>query len=152
MKQLYALLDNIKDRLRANGITNTVSFGDIMDVDLNKTTIYPLAHIILGNTVFDDKIMTVTINIIAADIVDSNKLTSSFDSFYGNNNLQDVLNGQLQGVNDIQSHLQRGLLYNADLRVTPGTVAEPFQDRYENDLAGWAVTFNIEIPNIEYDI
>ena len=42
MKEVYDLLDKIKDRLRANNITNTVTFGDIMEVDLTKTTIFPL--------------------------------------------------------------------------------------------------------------
>ena len=47
MRQVYTVLDKIKNILRANGITKTVTFGDITEVDLNKTTIFPLAHIIL---------------------------------------------------------------------------------------------------------
>ena len=42
MRQVYTILDKVKTILRANGITKYVTFGDILQVDLNKTTIYPL--------------------------------------------------------------------------------------------------------------
>ena len=74
MTQVYDLLDNLRDRVRANNITNTVSYGDIMEVDLTKTTIYPLTHFILGDVTFSDHIITANINILALDVVDENKL------------------------------------------------------------------------------
>lgn len=150
MKQVYDLLDNLKDRVRSNGITNTVSYGDILEVDLNKTTIYPISHFILGNVVFSDNIITATIDILCADIVDENKLTESSDVFYTNTNVQDVMNTQLQVVNDLQSHLRRGNLYEKNLRIVGGVTANPIQDRFENELAGWSVTFNVQMPNNDF--
>ena len=47
MRQVYTVLDKLKEILRANGITKTVTFGDLTEVDLNKTTIFPLSHIAL---------------------------------------------------------------------------------------------------------
>ena len=152
MKEIYDLLDKIKDRLRANNITNTVTFGDILEVDLTKTTIYPLSHLTIGNVVFADHIMTADISVLSMDIVDVNKNESTYDSFYSNDNLQDVLNTQLAVVNDLQSHLRRGNLFdNNDLKVNGDVTAEPFQDRFENQLAGWGVTFSIEMPNDNFD-
>ena len=152
MKEIYDLLDKIKDRLRANNITNTVTFGDILEVDLTKTTIYPLSHLTIGNVVFADHIMTADISVLSMDIVDVNKNESTYDSFYSNDNLQDELNTQLAVVNDLQSHLRRGNLFdNNDLKVNGDVTAEPFQDRFENQLAGWGVTFSIEMPNDNFD-
>lgn len=152
MKEIYDLLDKIKDRLRANNITNTVTFGDILEVDLTKTTIYPLSHLTIGNVVFADHIMTADISVLSMDVVDVNKNESTYDSFYGNDNLQDVLNTQLAVVNDLQSHLRRGNLFDDnDLKITGDVTAEPFQDRFENQLAGWGVTFSIEMPNDNFD-
>ena len=102
--------------------------------------------------VFADHIMTADISVLSMDIVDVNKNESTYDSFYGNDNLQDVLNTQLAVVNDLQSHLRRGNLFdNNDLKVTGNVTAEPFQDRFENQLAGWGVTFSIEMPNDNFD-
>lgn len=152
MKEIYDLLDKIKDRLRANNITNTVTFGDILEVDLTKTTIYPLSHLTIGNVVFGDYIMTADVSVLSMDVVDVNKNESTFDSFYKNDNLQDVLNTQLSVVNDLQSHLRRGNLFeNNDLKIVGDVTAEPFQDRFENQLAGWGVTFSIEMPNDNFD-
>tara|TARA_X000001382_G_C3143971_1_gene170589 strand:- start:81 stop:548 length:468 start_codon:yes stop_codon:yes gene_type:complete len=153
MKEIYDLLDKIKDRLRANNITNTVTFGDIMEVDLTKTTIFPLSHIMLGNVNFSENIMTAEISVLSMDIIDKNKTQSTFDSFYGNDNLQDVFNTQLAVINDLQSHLRRSDLFDtANFRVAGDPVAEPFQDRFENELAGWTATFAIELSNNNFNI
>jgi len=152
MKQVYDLLDNIKDRIRANEVTNTVTFGDIMEVELSKTTIFPLAHLILGDVTFSDHIITADITVMAMDVVDENKLKGDFDAFYGNNNLQDVYNTQLQVINDLQSHLRRGTIFDNQLQIVGDAVANPFQDRFENELAGWGITFNVQIPNVEFSI
>ena len=71
---------------------------------------------------------------------------------YGSDNLQDVLNTQLQVVNDIQAELRRGGLFDENLQLTTDITATPFMDDYENELAGWAVTINIEMPNTEHTI
>ena len=152
MKQVYDLLDNLKDRVRNNGVTNTVSYGDILEVDLNKTTIFPLAHFILGNVVFSENIITASIDILCADIVDENKLTESSDVFYTNSNIQDVMNTQLQVMNDLQSHLRRGSLYDKNLRIVGDVTANPIQDRFENELAGWTITFDVQMPNNDFSI
>jgi len=152
VKEVYDLLDKIKDRLRANNITNTVTFGDLMEVDLTKTTIFPIAHLTIGNVTFSDYIMTAEIGILFLDLVDLNKNESTFDSFYKNNNLQDIYNTQLAAANDLQSHLRRGSLFESnDMKINGNVVAEPIQDRFENELAGWGITLSIEMPNDNFD-
>jgi len=152
MRQVYTVLDKLKTKLRENGITNTVTFGDILEVDLDKTTIYPLSHISLGDVVFSSNIITATIQVFCLDIVDKTKELTDEDLFYGNDNLQDVLNTQLQVVNDIQQELRRGSLFDNNLQLTTDITASPFLDNFENQLAGWAATISIEIPNTEHTI
>jgi hypothetical protein len=152
MRQVYTVLDKLRLKLKENGITNTVTFGDILEVDLDKTTIYPLTHITLGDVVFSPHIITSTIQLFCLDIVDKTNELTDDDIFYGNDNLQDILNTQLQVVNDIQQELRRGGLFDDNLQLTADITASPFMDNFENQLAGWAVTINIEMPNSEHTI
>ena len=108
MRQVYTILDKLKTILRANGITKYVTFGDILQVDLNKTTIYPLAHIIFGDVSFNDRIMSASIQVLCLDVIDETNLKQDEDEFFGNDNLQDVLNTQLQVVNQLQQEMRRG--------------------------------------------
>lgn len=152
MRQVYTVLDKIKNILRANGITKTVTFGDITEVDLNKTTIFPLAHIIFGNVTFSEHILTASIRILCLDVVDVTKEKQTEDMMFGNDNLQDILNTQLQVVNDIQQEMRRGDSFSDNFQINSSVVAEPFQDNFENQLAGWGVTINIEVPTNELSL
>jgi hypothetical protein len=152
MRQVYTVIDKLNDKLKENGITNTVTFGDILEVDLDKTTIYPLSHISMGDIVFSDRIITATIQLFCLDVVDKNNELTDEESIYGNDNLQDVLNTQLQVVNDIQQELRRGELFTDQMQLTTDITASPFLDNFENQLAGWAATISIEMPNTEHTI
>ena len=152
MRQVYTVLDKLKEILRANGITKTVTFGDLTEVDLNKTTIFPLAHIMFGNVTFSDHILSASIRILCLDIVDVTKEKQTEDMMFGNDNLQDILNTQLQVVNDIQQEMRRGDTFSDNFQITSSVTAEPFQDNFENQLAGWGFTINIEVPTNELSL
>tara|TARA_X000000368_G_scaffold413741_1_gene402325 strand:- start:669 stop:1130 length:462 start_codon:yes stop_codon:yes gene_type:complete len=152
MRQVYTILDKLKTILRANGITKYVTFGDILQVDLNKTTIYPLAHIIFGDVSFNDRIMSASIQVLCLDVIDETNLKQDEDEFFGNDNLQDVLNTQLQVVNQLQQEMRRGDAFSDNFQVTTSVIANPILDQYENELAGWGVTINIEVPTNELSL
>jgi len=152
MRQVYTVLDKLKEILRANGITKTVTFGDLTEVDLNKTTIFPLSHIAFSNVTFSDHILSASIRILCLDIVDVTKEKQTEDIMFGNDNLQDILNTQLQVVNDLQQEMRRGDAFSDNFQVTTNVVAEPFIDNFENQLAGWGVTINIEVPTNELSL
>ena len=151
MIEFYNLLDNIKDHLRTNPNVTTVTFGDIMDVDLNKTTMFPLSHMMVSDVAFSDHIITATLDLLFLDIVDDNREEST-DSFLSNNNLQDILNTQLAVGNVLQSSLRRGELFTNKLQVLTNVTARPFYDRFENQLAGCAFTISIQLPNTNVSI
>jgi|TARA_R100001480_G_scaffold12210_1_gene20973 hypothetical protein len=152
MRQVYTILDKLKTLLRANGITKYVTFGDLLQIDLNKTTIYPLAHIVFGDVTFDDRIMSATIQVLCLDIVDKKNTKEDEDEFFGNDNLQDVLNTQLQVVNLLQQEMRRGDTFSENFQITTSVIANPIIDSYENELAGWGVTIDIEVPTNELSL
>ncbi|QDP55091.1 MAG: hypothetical protein Unbinned8454contig1000_14 [Prokaryotic dsDNA virus sp.] len=147
MIAVYETLDKIKNLLRENPSTQTVTFGDLMEVDLAKTTIFPLAHVQIGNVTFRDHIIVMEVAVLFLDIVDDNRETNSFDQFYDNDNLIDILNTQLSAANILQGKLRRGAAYNELFQVQGDISAQPFLDRFENQLAGWGVDLVIELPN-----
>jgi len=146
MTGFYNVTKKIKDALNAEPFVNTVSYGSLDDVDLDKQTIFPLSHIIVNNCNVASNTMTFNISILAMDIVDESKDVVT-DIFVGNDNEQDVLSTQLEVLNRVVALLQRGDLYT-DLFQIEGTVGcEPFVDRFENKLAGWAATFDVLVKN-----
>ena len=147
MTQVYDLIDKLKDRLRTNPNVFTVTYGDLTEIDLNKTTIFPLSHLNITNVVFDGPVMNFTIQLLALDIVDYNKNSATKDVINGNDNLQDIYNSQLQVIADIIEQLRRGELFSDRLQLLGEPSAEPFKDRFENELAGWGVNINISMPN-----
>ena len=153
MTQLYDILDKLKDKLRSNPNVFSVTFGDISEVDLNKTTIFPLSHLTITNVTFERSIINFNIALVCLDVVDYNKSNYKADNvnnddiFNGNNNLQDIYNTQLQVVNDIVQSVRRGSLFDSKIQLVGEPIATPFKDRYENELAGWGIEINMSMIN-----
>ena len=80
------------------------------------------------------------------DIVDESKKETT-DIFVGNNNEQDVLNTQLAVLNKLQMVLRRGTLYSDKFQLEGDATLEPFYERFDNRLAGYAATMNVIIHN-----
>ena len=57
MKTYYNLIDRIHTYLSGVSPINTVTFGDLLEVDLSKQTIFPLAHIGIISMQFEEHIM-----------------------------------------------------------------------------------------------
>ena len=146
MTGFYDLTDKIKDTLQAEPFVNTVTYGSLDDVDLNKQTIYPLSHIIVNNCTVASNLLRFNISVLAMDVVDESKLETT-DNFVGNDNEQDVLNTQLAVINKIIHLLRRGSLYTSKYQLSGDPVCEPFYERFENRLGGWACTMDILIEN-----
>lgn len=147
MKHVYDILDVLRDELRSNPSVNTVSYGDINDLDLDKTTIFPLSHLLIDNASYGERTITFSIKLLCGDIVDYNQSPNDFDEFYGNDNLHDVMNTQFQVINSILMKLMRGDLFKSNYQVSSTPSAEPFKEKYGNVLAGWTTVIQIEVPN-----
>lgn len=146
MKGFYQVTTAIKDQLYKDVFVNTVSSGDIFEIDLNKQTIFPLSHIIVNNATYNGNTWLFNISVLCMDVVDFSK-TEQTDQFLTNDNEQDVLHTQLMVINRLLEVLRRGSLFD-DLYQLQGTPnCEPFVDRFENKIAGWTVTFDVIVAN-----
>jgi|TARA_R110000744_G_scaffold56031_2_gene118234 hypothetical protein len=149
MQGFYNLTEKIRQTLQLDAYVNTVTYGDLFDVDLNKQTIFPLSHFMVNNATMQSNVWNFQISLLCMDIVDESKNFAEGipNEFRGNNNEQDVFNTQLAVANRLLELLLRGDLYVEKYQLDGNPSLEPFVDRFENKLAGWTVTFNILIPN-----
>ena len=107
---------------------------------------FPLSHIIVNNVNNEDNVLRFSLSVLSMDIVDVSK-EAVVDIFRGNDNEQDILNTQLAVLNKLAQVLRGGTLHQ-DLYQLDGTPnLEPFYDRFENELAGWAMTFDVLVNN-----
>ena len=146
MNGYYYIINTLKDYIKNNGFTNTVTTGNIFDVDLAKQTIFPLVHIMVNNAVINENTMSFNVSILFMDIVDESK-SEITDLWLGNDNEEDILNTQLAVANRLISDMLRGDLYSSLVQTTAPVNCEPFVDRFENKLAGWTATFDVIVPN-----
>lgn len=152
-RAFYRLTEAIRDYLLTLDDVNTVTFGDITEVDLNKQTIFPLSHVMVNNVTLANGSLTFSVTVLAMDIVhvdkninaDSTRPTD--DTYFGVDNEQDVLNTQLAVTNLLNQSLSRASLRNNKFELTGLGSCEPFTDRFENKLAGWAYTFSAFVEN-----
>ena len=146
MQGFYNILTTIKTLLKDDKFCNTVTTGDILSVDLSKKTIFPLSHIIVNSATLSSNTWTFNVSILSMDIVDVAKELTT-DKFVGNNNEQDILNTQLAVQNRLLDVLRKADLGDDLFQIEGESDHEPFFDRFENGLAGWACTFNVLVPN-----
>jgi hypothetical protein len=145
----YQLTSTIEDQLLLDVNNNTVSIGDISDVNLNKQDIFPLAHIIVNSVSVEEQVLRFSITVLACDIVDQTKDRTT-DRFTGNTNEQDILNTQLAVLNRLVQRLRMGQLHQDKYQLEGNPSLEPFMDRFENQLAGWSASMDILIYNDIY--
>ena len=149
IRGFYQLTETIKTNLLADINVNTVTTGDITDINLGKQDMFPLSHIIVNNVVVNEQTLDFNISILACDIVNQSKLETE-DIFTGNNDVQNILNTQLAVLNKLSQRLRMGQLHTDMYQLNGSPSLSPFYDRFENQLAGWTATMDIQIYNDIY--
>ena len=145
-RAFYQATETIKNALLNDVNVNTVTTGDISDVDLQKQTIFPLSHILINSISQEDGVLRFNMSVLAMDIVHQSK-TITVDQFEGNNDLQDILNTQMSVSNKLIQLMRGGTLFQDMYQVQGDATFEFFTERFENELAGVTATFNIIIYN-----
>ena len=146
IRGFYEITQLIKNALLSDVNVNTVTTGDIFDIDLSKQSIFPLSHIIVNSVTLQEQVISFNITVMAMDIVDESK-DATTDIFIGNNNEQDVLNTQLAVLNKLVMLIRRGKLYEEKYQLEGDASLEPFYERFDNRLAGYAATMDVIIHN-----
>jgi hypothetical protein len=146
MNGFYQFTTKIKDTLKLDPFVNTVTYGDIFQVDLSKQTIFPLSHLVVNNVTKESNIMRFNISILAMDIVDMTK-DETTDIFVGNDNTQDIWHTQFKVLDRLTELLRRGSIVSEGYQLDGNPIFEQFTERFENYLAGWTVTFDVLVGN-----
>ena len=124
------IIDRITKTIEVEPFNKTVTNGDIFAVDLNKQTLFPLAHIIVNSVTDYSVTLQFNITILFMDIEDGNA--------------NDILDTQLTLATRVIEILNR----NTDLfELSNNPSYEPFNERFENSLSGWACTFDCIVKN-----
>ena len=144
MNNLYQVLDGLREFLILSDFTNTVTFGEFSDVDLDKKTNFPLVHMVIRDAIIEESYIEFNIDMMACDIVDVSKEDYPDDRFLGNTNLQDILATQLKVITDAVNFFRRNdLVDNNYITLVDSIQATPFLERFENQLAGWETTITL---------
>jgi len=146
VRGFYQITQTIKDQLLSDENVNTVTTGDITEIDLSKQTIFPLSHIIINNVTIQEQVLQFNISVLAMDIVDQSKEATT-DIFRGNNNEQDILNTQLKVVNKLIGELRQGTIHLNQYQLVSDASVEFFYERFENEMAGVTCTFDVYVAN-----
>ena len=130
IRGFYQLTETIKTQLLADINVNTVTTGDITDINLGKQDMFPLSHIIVNNVVVNEQTLDFNISILSCDIVNQSKLETT-DIFKGNNDVQNILNTQLSVLNKLIQKLRMGNLHTDMYQLDGSPSLDPFYDRFE---------------------
>jgi hypothetical protein len=134
----FKILDTLRAQLQATNLIATITDGQISDIDLAKQTIFPLAHIIINSASIEGKMHRFNITVLAMDILDSKEKYDLEPS---------IMNAMLQALNRVHDIMKRGDLNPDYIMMDGDATLEPFTDRFENKLAGWAMTFDVIMPS-----
>jgi hypothetical protein len=145
-RAFYLMLETIRDILLQDKNVNTVTYGDLSEVDLSKQTIFPLSHIIVNQATNDSQTMSFNVTVLAMDVVDISK-DEDKNVFEKHAHEHYVLNTQLAVVNRLYQLLHNGQIRLTGYQVDGEANCEPFVDRFSNNIAGWSTTFDIMVKN-----
>jgi len=145
----YNTLDKLKEALEASDFVNTVTYGDITDIDLAKRTIFPLSHFMLNNFTYQDNIIIFSGSLLCMDIVDVIKREDGLNDLNQNTNEANVLNTQMSVIIKVLDSLKSGDLHRDRYKLVGDPTVEAFSDRFDNRLTGWVADFQIAIVNDE---
>lgn len=146
MKSLLNFTDRLKTELEGNPLINTVSIGDVTEVDLDKASLFPLAHLNISTGTIGSATSTVNIQIMFLDIVDETQETKS-DNWYKNSNEIYVQNSMLAAATKVSQELLRGDLYRDLFQVEESITAEFVSERFQNMLSGVVIDLTVTINN-----
>lgn len=145
MKAYTYLIDTLRTAFEEIPLVTSITTGSLDDIDNYKQTLFPLVHIIVNNMSPESNILRFNVTIMAMDVVDISQ-NETTDRFRGNDNEQEVLNTTSIILIRVAELLRHGYL-NDKLEISGNASCEPFTERFENYLAGWAMTLDIILPN-----
>lgn len=152
MQTFYSFTQFFANVCNAHPNITTFDMSDIRTLDTEKQTFFPYANLIVNNANIDSGVMTYNVTFMVMDRVveveelSEGKLNTITKNYKGYSNVMDVYNSTLLTINDVISYIYRNpdaYQYN----VIGSSLCTPFEERFQNLLAGWAVDMNIAVGN-----
>lgn len=143
----YDIITQLANSLKANPLVAVVTEGEIDEANINRLDMYPLCHIVTNTCNITERVLSFNMSVIACDVVKDLK-ESTVNKLLGSDNETDCLNQTLIILNRLAKEMMSGDLAYSNFQVVEGSISlEPFRDRFANKLAGWTMTFDVEIEN-----
>ena len=143
MNSLFALTDAIKNELDSNVLLNSVTYGDVDEIELLKSNRYPLAHVGISTGTISDATSDINLSVIFIQQVDDVK--DQEDSF--NDSELYAQNNMLSAATRLVQVLKRGDLYQQGFQLEENATVEFFGDRFTDKVAGVTVDMTVTIKN-----
>ena len=141
------LLYYIKGLLDSDVNVNTVTQGDFDKVDLNKTNIFPLVHVYIGDASFSNgQTVSFDVSIGAMSQRDTNKEVNT-DKFFNNDNEVDNYNEMLAVLNRLWTKMYSDFEDVGIVASENPRLAKRSQGEDKNSLEGWQLEFQVIMPN-----
>ena len=150
----YKITDFIASVANGHPHIKTFQMGTLADTDTFKATMFPLCYLVPQQaTISINGATQYNFNLIVMDRIEDTNNEGLIDAYStltwdyrGLSNLNDVWNDCLSTLNDIISFVQRNEESNA-FQIYDEVSMTPFEDRFDNLLAGWSAQINITMPN-----
>lgn len=116
-------------------------FGDIFEIDIDQNQLFPIAHLSIEGADYSTHELTYRFRLYVMDLVNKDQ-----------SNENDVLSDTLQFVGDYISQMKHGFSYlgisydmENDFRLSDNISCEPFTERFDSQVTGWAANLNITV-------
>jgi hypothetical protein len=146
----YNVLDYFNTIMSNHPSVGHVTLGTLEDFDTREFPQYPVANISILESDFGQTTTDWTIQLILADKIknknnESNPITNEQKiPFYGVDDVVDIHANTLAIINDLTAYTQKSV---DGFAIDDTIINEPFQDRFNNGLAGWVSTFTLTTHN-----
>ncbi len=131
--------DTLMSYLQGMDHINTVTFGDASEFDTSKATNYPLAHLIPVSTLLTEGFTSYSYQILFTNIYRSSK-----------DDKIEVMDRMAQAVEILHKALDRGSLFDSQIRTGATNTADPIYDERQNRVYGWSLSLEVTVlANIE---
>jgi hypothetical protein len=145
VQSLYRVIDSLKTELINNDFCNSVTVGELTELDLQKQTVFPLANITVNSVTHNSNSLTFDVTITNVDIVEISK-DEPENLIYNNDNLIYIWSNQLFVINKLVSRIKASKIYET-WEILNDPQSEFINKEFENMLAGVQTTLNITVPN-----
>jgi hypothetical protein len=127
-----------------------VTQGLIQDFDTREFPQYPIGNVSILSCQYLETLTSWEIQLTIADKIKNKNNESDSTSnkqeipFYGVDDVVDIHANTLAIINDLTSFTQKSV---DGLDIPELIINEPFEDRFNNGLAGWVSTFTVTVHN-----